>query len=135
MPNPDFLAELPVVVATLRPAVAGTKRSVVLGGDEYLRLRDLFRERMQSRREHDDGERPVTRRKAFVSIVDGLELGAYLDLDEKGAWLEYNTFCDALERTRDPGLAEGVASDDALLRLIEGMVRVLHGADCAFEIS
>jgi len=112
---------LPVAVASLRPEVVDNKKTVVLNGEAYMDLRDLFRARMERRREPEEAEPVVGRRKPFVSMVDGLDLDRYLVLDEKGTtWLEYNKFCDTMDRTHDRGAAENLASDDALRRLIEG---------------
>jgi hypothetical protein len=135
MSDQDLVTLLPIVVASLRPTGIDGRRTVVLGGPDYIRLRDRFHDWMQRRGEQADAGRPMSRRKAFVCVVDELDINAYVNLDEKGAWLEYNRFCDAMERTQDTTLAEQVVSDAALVRLIEGMVKLLHGADCTLEIS
>jgi hypothetical protein len=128
----DFLIELPVVLASLQPTATGDRKVVVLGGDAYLSLRDLFRRKMAAR---DEVEHPISRRRAFVEMVDKLNLDTYLRLDEKQVWLDYNKFCDHLERTGERGQAEDAMSDDALFRLIEGMAKLVHGADCTLEIA
>ena len=68
-------------------------------------------------------------------MVDKLNLEAYLDLDEKEAWLEYNKFCDEMDRTGERGLAEDAIGDDALRELIQGMVKLVHGTDCRLEVG